>query len=68
MVEIMLILPCGRVNRADHLVASSAKPLRRSSRCSDARTRPLKSDGRLVHKTIGTVLQNRADAYVQDAG
>ena len=24
------------------------------------------SDGRLVHKTIGTVLQNRADAYVQD--
>jgi branched-chain amino acid transport system substrate-binding protein len=24
------------------------------------------NDGRLVHKTIGTVLQNRADAYVQD--
>jgi branched-chain amino acid transport system substrate-binding protein len=23
-------------------------------------------DGRLVHKTIGTVLQNRADAYAQD--
>jgi branched-chain amino acid transport system substrate-binding protein len=24
------------------------------------------SDGRLAHKTIGTVLQNRADAYAQD--
>ena len=24
------------------------------------------NDGKLVHKTIGTVLQNRADAYVQD--
>jgi branched-chain amino acid transport system substrate-binding protein len=24
------------------------------------------NDGRIVHKTIGTVLQNRADAYVQD--
>src|ERR671912_715336 len=24
------------------------------------------ADGRLVHKTVGTVLQNRADAYVQD--
>jgi branched-chain amino acid transport system substrate-binding protein len=24
------------------------------------------NDGRLVHKTVGTVLQNRADAYVQD--
>src|ERR671914_596835 len=24
------------------------------------------ADGRLVHKTIGTVLQNRADAYAQD--
>jgi branched-chain amino acid transport system substrate-binding protein len=24
------------------------------------------SDGRLVHKTMGTVLQNRGDAYVQD--
>ena len=25
------------------------------------------NDGRLVHKTIGTVLPNRADAYVQDS-
>jgi branched-chain amino acid transport system substrate-binding protein len=24
------------------------------------------NDGRIMHKTIGTVLQNRADAYVQD--
>jgi len=24
------------------------------------------ADGRLAHKTIGTVLQNRADAYAQD--
>ena len=24
------------------------------------------NDGRLVHKTVGTVLQSRADAYVQD--
>jgi branched-chain amino acid transport system substrate-binding protein len=24
------------------------------------------NNGRIVHKTIGTVLQNRADAYVQD--
>ena len=24
------------------------------------------NDGKIVHKTIGTVLQNRADAYVQD--
>jgi branched-chain amino acid transport system substrate-binding protein len=24
------------------------------------------NDGRLVHKTIGTVLNNRADAYAQD--
>jgi hypothetical protein len=24
------------------------------------------SEGRIVHKTIGTVLQNRGDAYVQD--
>ena len=24
------------------------------------------NDGKLMHKTIGTVLQNRADAYVQD--
>jgi hypothetical protein len=24
------------------------------------------NDGRLVHKTIGTVLQDRGDAYVQD--
>jgi branched-chain amino acid transport system substrate-binding protein len=24
------------------------------------------ADGRLVHKTIGTVLTNRADAYGQD--
>jgi hypothetical protein len=28
------------------------------------RSRQDKSDGRLVHKTIGAVLQNRADAYL----